>query len=778
MPADAKRSNEASPFSAFVSYAKPDVKKAQAIAATLEERGFKCWIAPRDVRPGRSYGDEIIRGIEKSRAFVLVLSQASNELAFVAREVERAVSKNKPVFPIRIADVAPSPALELFISGTQWIDAFGAGGLSAPMDQLARQLGEEEGEEGTKRLEGQVAPQVVPPSRRYLKPVALALGVLLFAAAGALLWQYFHHTRVDAATDPDFQACDAGSGETAIAACERAISGGRFTGHDLSLLYNDRGYLRMMKGDLDSALADFEVAIRLDAKNFYPFWNRGTIYAARGDVDRAKADYETALSLNPDDESRKKIEAALKALGRASPPARLSSDSSTDADFQACVKLSGDAGLAACNRAIASGKFAGPELAALYGLRGGDRENSDPDGALSDYTQAIRLDPSHSTEFAGRGFIYAKKGDFDRAIQDYDEAIRLDPSNLPAYGGRARAYQQKGDVANARADYEKVLALNPDPDIKKAVEAALGGLPPGDASVISEPQWIEKQDAAKPQQLATGEEAGDTEMIVGGSPVPEGKFPWEVRLYSSMDDSQGFCAGSIIAPRWVLTTAHCTAMADTIFVGYGSTDRTKTRKLESEQVVVHPGYSERQSDIALIKLKSPIPNALPVDLADDKAEKALLRPGVKLIVPGWGALWDSKDSQVANLVDKFTLPSAGDDIQTGDAVDYEASVSIPMRFNEMSAGVLDQQACKQAYQDLGLPPPGEGEFCATEPSGAADSCAVDSGGPVLVQADTRSGDVQVGIASLGRQHCGNRSVPGVFAKVAPFSEWIAATMKQ
>ena len=96
-------------------------------------------------------------------------------------------------------------------------------------------------------------------------------------------------------------------------------------------------------------------------KNFYPFGNRGAVYAARGDVDRAKADDQTALSLNPDDESRRKIEAALGALGQASPPARLSSDSSTDADFQGCVKVSGDLGLAACNRAIASGKFAGSE---------------------------------------------------------------------------------------------------------------------------------------------------------------------------------------------------------------------------------------------------------------------------------------------------------------------------------------------------------------------------------------------------------------------------------
>ena len=105
-------------LSAFISHAKADEKKASAIASALEAKGFKCWIAPRDVKPGRSYGDEIIRGIESTRSFVLVLSKASNDSAFVAREVERAVSKKKPIFAVRLADVQPAPSLELFISGT------------------------------------------------------------------------------------------------------------------------------------------------------------------------------------------------------------------------------------------------------------------------------------------------------------------------------------------------------------------------------------------------------------------------------------------------------------------------------------------------------------------------------------------------------------------------------------------------------------------------------------------------------------------------------------
>jgi hypothetical protein len=124
---------------AFISHAKTDAKAAQAIAAALETRGVACWIAPRDVQPGRNFGDEIIRGIEACPAFILVLSSASNGSDFVAKELATAVDKKKTVIPIRIEDVQPGPSLALFIAGTHWVDAIG-GKLGAQADRLASLL--------------------------------------------------------------------------------------------------------------------------------------------------------------------------------------------------------------------------------------------------------------------------------------------------------------------------------------------------------------------------------------------------------------------------------------------------------------------------------------------------------------------------------------------------------------------------------------------------------------------------------------------------------------
>jgi hypothetical protein len=176
-------------FAAFISHAKADQKRAHEIAASLEERGLKCWIAPRDVQPGQSYGDEIIRGIEKSRSFILILSKASNESPFVAREVERAVSKRKPIFPIRVEDVVPSSSLELFISSTQWIDAFADDGSET--DRIANLLAADEGSAPRVIAASSVA---APRSSGWLRPAVLGVALLLGGLIGVFLWTFYGRT--------------------------------------------------------------------------------------------------------------------------------------------------------------------------------------------------------------------------------------------------------------------------------------------------------------------------------------------------------------------------------------------------------------------------------------------------------------------------------------------------------------------------------------------------------------------------------------------------------
>jgi TolB-like protein len=113
----------ADPARVFISYASADKSIADAVCAALEPAGIPCWIAPRDVKPGALYADAIVRAITNAKALVLVLSKSSIASSHVGKEVERASSKKRPIIALR-TDAAPlTPALEYFLSESQWIDA-------------------------------------------------------------------------------------------------------------------------------------------------------------------------------------------------------------------------------------------------------------------------------------------------------------------------------------------------------------------------------------------------------------------------------------------------------------------------------------------------------------------------------------------------------------------------------------------------------------------------------------------------------------------------------
>jgi len=176
-------------YSAFISYATADKAKAEEICAYLEGRGLRCWIAPRDVRAGREYANEIINAIERAPVLVLVLSAAANESKFVRREVERAVTKGDPVIPVRIENVMPSTALELFVSATHWIDAW-SGDFAAHMDRLARDLAQRPSATAAGSLNVAPAGAVDNRSEGARRVSSRAVAVLLVMAVAGVAYLY------------------------------------------------------------------------------------------------------------------------------------------------------------------------------------------------------------------------------------------------------------------------------------------------------------------------------------------------------------------------------------------------------------------------------------------------------------------------------------------------------------------------------------------------------------------------------------------------------------
>ena len=107
----------------FISYSSEDKTIANAVCATLEGMGTRCWIAPRDVAAGVEYAESLVDAIHCSRLMVLVFSSRSNGSPHVLREVERAVSRGLPIVPLRIEDVPLSKSMEHYISSVHWLDA-------------------------------------------------------------------------------------------------------------------------------------------------------------------------------------------------------------------------------------------------------------------------------------------------------------------------------------------------------------------------------------------------------------------------------------------------------------------------------------------------------------------------------------------------------------------------------------------------------------------------------------------------------------------------------
>jgi len=104
----------------------------------------------------------------------------------------------------------------------------------------------------------------------------------------------------------------------------------------------------------------------------------------------------------------------------------------------------------------------------------------DYDRAISDYSEVLRLGPTTETEvykgngytigkvddysvmvYNNRGIMYIEKGNYDRAISDFNELIRLNPNEAATYNNRGVAYYKKEVYERAIADYTEAIRLNP-----------------------------------------------------------------------------------------------------------------------------------------------------------------------------------------------------------------------------------------------------------------------------------------------------------------------------
>ncbi len=88
----------------FLSYSRQDVDLAREIAYRLHEKESAVWHDELESRVGEPIIELISKGIDEANVMVVLVSRASMRSAWVRAEVEAAVKRNLPIFPVLIED--------------------------------------------------------------------------------------------------------------------------------------------------------------------------------------------------------------------------------------------------------------------------------------------------------------------------------------------------------------------------------------------------------------------------------------------------------------------------------------------------------------------------------------------------------------------------------------------------------------------------------------------------------------------------------------------------
>jgi secreted trypsin-like serine protease len=272
-------------------------------------------------------------------------------------------------------------------------------------------------------------------------------------------------------------------------------------------------------------------------------------------------------------------------------------------------------------------------------------------------------------------------------------------------------------------------------------------------------------------------------QIVGGTEVPNGKYPFMAFLEIISPKGGGHCGGTLIDRDSVLTAAHCFYDWKTgnnllegkllvrTFVGRTVRSSTQGQVRFDKWVSIPSAYkgirARNQSyDVAVIELRRPVSGIQPIKLATSK-QNYLEKPGRKATVAGWG-------NRIASS--PFDPPPPG-------------GPEIPDRMHETQVPIVSDSSAKQTYDPpretrvtrvRTYPPPFA--IAAGGNGGNGEICHGDSGGPLFFalgpdgRGDNGDGDdgknggssrkyTQIGIASFFTGGCAYKDFPTGYTEV-------------
>jgi serine/threonine protein kinase len=123
----------------FLCCATEDAAAAEAVRASLEGNGLKCFLQNAGLAPVQSSANRISEAIREAELFLLILSQQSNRSPDVRQQLETAAHFKLPVVTFRIEPVQPADDLSYFLWEKHSVDGF-EGGLDTHIPALLQQI--------------------------------------------------------------------------------------------------------------------------------------------------------------------------------------------------------------------------------------------------------------------------------------------------------------------------------------------------------------------------------------------------------------------------------------------------------------------------------------------------------------------------------------------------------------------------------------------------------------------------------------------------------------